>query len=78
MRFADQPPVYRVSGVGKPPGEWGFAPLAPENFHSPFTFYIDIVDSDANPEPHSDTAVIAFTDCGVAGQFKNIVFVYAK
>lgn len=70
--------MYRVSGYGEPPGEWGFAPLAPENVHSPFTFEIDVVDSAANPEPRSDTVVIEFTDCSVAGHFTNIVFVYAK
>jgi len=78
LRFADQPPFYRVSGEeGKPPGEWGFSPLAAENFHLPFTFLIDIVQSQANPVPQSDTVEIKFTDCGVAGQFTNIVFQYA-
>jgi hypothetical protein len=77
LRFAGLPPVYRISGAdGKPPGEWGFAPLASENFHSPFTFQIDIVESQENPEPNSDTVEIAFTDCSVAGQFTNIVFAY--
>lgn len=78
LRFADQV-VYRVSGEeGKPPGEWGFSPLAAENYHLPFTFLIDIVESQSNPVPQSDTAEIQFTDCGVAGQFTNIVFAYAR
>jgi hypothetical protein len=78
LRFADRV-VYRVSGEeGKPAGEWGFSPLAPENFHSPFTFLIDIVASQENPAPQSDTVEIAFTDCATAGQFTNIVFAYAK
>jgi hypothetical protein len=38
---------------------------------------IDIVQSQANPVPQSDTVEINFTDCGVAGQFTNIVFQYA-
>jgi hypothetical protein len=78
LRFAGNV-AYRVSGEeGKPPGEWGFSPLAQENFHSPFTFLIDVVESQANPAPQSDTAEIAFTDCSTAGQFTNIVFEYAR
>jgi LysM repeat protein len=69
--------VYNVSGVGQNPGEWGFAPLAPENYHSPFTFLIDIVESEANPAPQSDPVEIRFTDCGAAGQFDSIVFQYS-
>jgi len=77
LRFADQPPTYRVSGEeGKPPGEWGFSPLAAESFHLPFTFRIDVVESAANPVPQSDTVEINFTDCSVAGQFTNILFEY--
>jgi cytoskeletal protein RodZ len=78
LRFAGNE-AYRVSGEeGKPAGEWGFSPLAPENFHLPFTFLIDVVESSANPIPQSDTVEIQFTDCGVAGQFTNIVFQYAR
>jgi len=78
LRFADNV-VYRVSGEeGKPPGEWGFSPLAAENYHLPFAFLIDIVESQANPVPQSDTVEIQFTDCGAAGQFTNIVFAYAR
>ena len=77
LRFAGGD-FYRVSGEeGKPPGEWGFSPLAPENYHLPFTFLIDVVESEANPEPQSDTVEIPFTDSCVAGQFTNIVFQYA-
>jgi hypothetical protein len=76
LRFADRV-VYRVSGEeGKPPGEWGFSPLAQENYHLPFTFLIDVVESQANPVPQSNTAEIQFTDCATAGQFTNIVFAY--
>lgn len=75
LRFAGHA-VYNVSGVGQNPGEWGFAPLAREHFHSPFTFRIDIVESEANPVPQSDTVEIDFTDCNAAGQFENIVFQY--
>jgi len=78
LRFAGNV-VHRVSGEdGKPPGEWGFSPLAQQNYHLPFTFLIDIVESQANPVPQSDTAEIQFTDCGTAGQFTNIVFEYAR
>ncbi|MCJ7620012.1 MAG: hypothetical protein MUP64_07335, partial [Anaerolineae bacterium] len=76
LRFAGGD-FYRVSGEeGKPPGEWGFSPLAAENFHLPFTFRIDVVESQANPSPRSDTVVITFTDCSAAGQFTNILFEY--
>ena len=77
LRFAGNV-VYRVSGEGQNPGEWGFSPLAQENYHSPFTFLIDVVESQANPVPQSDTAEIPFTDCGTAGQFTNIIFEYAR
>jgi LysM repeat protein len=69
---------YKVSGEGENPGEWGFAPLASEHYHSPFTFLIDIVESQGNPVPQSDTVEIGFTDCGTAGQFENVVFEYAR
>lgn len=77
LRFAGHT-VYKVSGDGQNPGEWGFAPLASENFHSPFTFLIDVVQSQASPVPQSDTVRIDFSDCAVAGQFENIVFEYAS
>jgi hypothetical protein len=77
LRFAGNE-TYKVSGEGEDAGAWGFAPLAPEHYHSPFTFLIDVVESEANPIPQSDTVEIQFTDCGVAGQFTNIVFAYAK
>jgi LysM repeat protein len=77
LRFAGNT-YYKVSGVGENPGEWGFAPLASEHYHSPFLFQIDIVESQANPVPQSDTVEIHFSDCGVAGQFENIVFEYAS
>jgi len=76
LRFAGNE-AYKVSGEGENPGEWGFSPLAQENIHSPFTFLIDIVQSQGNPVPQSDTVEIQFTDCGTAGQFTNIVFQYA-
>jgi LysM repeat protein len=75
LRFAGNV-VYRVSGEGQDPGEWSFAPLASENYHSPFTFLVDVVESQANPVPQSDTMEIAFSNCGDAGQFTNILFQY--
>jgi hypothetical protein len=77
LRFADRV-AYRISGEGESPGVWGFSPLAPQNYHSPFTFLIDVVESQSNPVGQSDVAEIQFTDCSVAGQFTNIVFVYAE
>jgi hypothetical protein len=77
IRFAGNE-AFKVSGEGEGPGEFGFSPLAPENYHSPFTFLIDVVESQANPVPQSDAAEIRFTDCSTAGQFTNIVFAYAK
>ena len=75
LRFADMA-VYRVSGEGTNTGEWGFAPLSPEVYHSPFTFLIDIVDSETNPVPQSDTVEIRFTSCEDSGQFQDIAFQY--
>ncbi len=69
--------VYRVSGDGQDAGEWSFAPLAGDNYHSPFTFLIDVVKSAANPTAKSDTLQIQFTDCDAAGQFENILFRYS-
>lgn len=77
LRFAGNV-AYKVSGEGENPGEWGFSPLASEHYHSPFTFLIDVVESQANPVPRSDTVEIQFSNCDVAGQFINIVFVYAR
>jgi LysM repeat protein len=76
LRFAGHS-VYRVSGEGQDPGEWSFAPLAGDNYHSPFTFLIDVVESAANPAAKSDTLQIQFTDCDAAGQFENILFRYS-
>ena len=65
LRFAGNE-AFKVSGEGEDAGSWGFSPLASEHYHSPFTFLIDIVQSQANPVPQSDTVQIDFTDCGVA------------
>ncbi len=75
LRFAGNV-VYRMSGEGQDPGEWSFAPLAAENYHSPFTFLIDVVESQANPVSQSNTVEIAYSDCDTAGQFSNIIFQY--
>jgi hypothetical protein len=77
LRWADNV-AYKTSGLGESAGHWGFAPLAPHMFHAPFTFLIDIVESEANPVPQSDTVQIDFISCDVAGQFENIVFEYAR
>jgi hypothetical protein len=77
IRFAGNT-YYTISGEGKNPGEWGFSPLAMEHYHSPFLFRIDIVESEGNPAPQSDTVEINFTSCDVAGQFTNITFAYAR
>jgi len=65
---------HRVSGVGKPRGEWGFAPLAMDIYHTPVTFYVQLVKSQSDPTPRSDVVTINFTDCDLAGQFTNIKF----
>jgi hypothetical protein len=75
LRFAGNV-VYRVSGEGQDPGEWSFAPLASEHYHSTFTFLIDVVESQANPVPQSDTLEVSFSSCDAAGQFTNILFQY--
>jgi hypothetical protein len=75
LRFADNV-AWKISGEGEGPGQWGFAPLAPDMFHAPFTFLIDIVESQSNPVPLSDTVEIQFASCDTAGQFENIVFEY--
>jgi hypothetical protein len=77
MRFAGNT-TYKVSGVGESPGGFGFSPLAPNHYHSPFVFQIDIVESQSNPVPQSDTLEIVFTSCEQGGQHENIVFEYAR
>jgi hypothetical protein len=77
LRFADNV-TYKTSGLGESPGAWGFAPLAPNMYHAPFTFLIDIVASENNPTPQSDTVTIDFAGCDSGGQFENIVFEYAR
>lgn len=66
--------VYRVSGVGESGGEWGFAPLAMEQYKTRIPFHIRVVESESNPQPLSDVVTIDFSDCAQAGQFTNIVF----
>ncbi len=75
LRFAGTV-IYRVSGGSRNPGEWEFSPLFLHDYHSPLTFVIDVVESEANPRPQSHTVEIHFTDCDLAGQFENIVFQY--
>ena len=77
IRFAGNV-AYKTSGLGESPGGWGFAPLAPNMYHAPFTFLIDIVSSENNPQSQSDTVTIDYVNCDVAGQFENIVFEYAR
>jgi hypothetical protein len=77
LRFADNV-AYKTSGLGESAGGWGFAPLALNMYHAPFTFLIDIVASENDPTPQSDTVTIDFVGCDVAGQFENIVFEYAR
>jgi hypothetical protein len=77
LRFAGNV-AYKESGVGEDPGSWGFAPLAPNLYHAPFVFQIDIVQSEANPVPVSDTFNIEFHGCDAMGQMENITFEYAR
>ena len=76
LRFADIV-TYKTSGLGESPGGWGFSPLAQNRYHAPFTFLIDIVESESNPVKQSDTVQIDFVGCDIAGEFENIVFEYA-
>jgi hypothetical protein len=66
--------VYRTTGVGKNTGEFGFTPLAPENYRSAVPFNLRLVQSESNPSPLSDTVRIDFRTCEQAGQFSNITF----
>lgn len=65
---------YRVTGVGKPAGAWGFSPLARDMYQTAVPFNIRVVESQANPTPLSDVLFIDFRDCNQAGQFTNITF----
>lgn len=73
MQFFDNT-AYRVSGVGQSQGIWGFAPLAMDMYHTPVTFYVQLVKSQSDPTPRSDVVTINFTKCDTAGQFTNITF----
>jgi hypothetical protein len=77
LRFANNV-AYKTSGLGEAVGGWGFSPLAQNMYHAPFTFLIDIVESESNPVKLSDTVQIDFVGCDVAGQFENIVFEYTR
>ena len=77
LRFAGNV-AYKTSGLGESPGGWGFTPLDQKMYHAPFTFLIDIVSSENNPQSQSDTVTIDFTNCGAGGQFENIVFEYTR
>jgi hypothetical protein len=77
LRFAGNT-AYKITGQGEGAGQFGFAPLAPHHYHSSFVFQIDIVESQLNPVPQSDTLDIVFTSCEDGGQFENIVFEYAR
>jgi len=65
---------HRVTGAGKPSGEWGFAPLGMEMYHTAVTFHIQLVNSQSDPTARSDLVTINFTGCDAAGQFTNIKF----
>ncbi len=66
--------VYRVSGEGEGPGEWGFAPLSMEMYKTRIPFHIRLVQSASNPQQLSNIVTIDFEDCAKAGQFTNITF----
>lgn len=66
--------VYRVTGEGKNTGEFGYTPLAPENYRTAVPFNLRIVQSEGNPSVQSDTVFIDFRNCDNAGQFTNITF----
>jgi hypothetical protein len=66
--------VYRVTGVGKNTGEFGYTPLSPDFYKSSVPFNLRIVESEANPSQKSDVVPIDFRTCETAGQFTNITF----
>ncbi len=66
--------VYRVSGVGKNAGEFGFTPLAQDNYHTAVPFNLRLIQAEGNPSPLSDSLFVDFRTCDEAGQFTNIVF----
>ena len=77
LRGLDEP-YYRVSGEGEDPGAWGFTPLAPGNYRSPFNLKIDLVQSEQNPVPISNAVDIPFASCDLGGEFVNITFAWAR
>lgn len=59
----------RKQSGGRAPGLWGFAPLNPANYHKPFRFVVQIIESPDNPRPLSPAVVIDHRDCNQAGQY---------
>lgn len=71
---------YELSGSlgGHSPGKWGFSPLSPDQNLRYQSFFLDVVESQANPVPLSEELHIEMVDCSKAGQFTNITFVYNR
>jgi hypothetical protein len=71
---------YELSGLagGHSPGKWGFCPLSPDQNRAYQSFFLDIVESRANPVPLSEALHVEMVDCSQAGQFTNIIFVSTK
>lgn len=72
-------PDCKVSGEGKPTGEWGFNPGLAENLkNTHIEFYLQVVDNCTNLAPRSAILTIPFDSACEAGQFENITFQYTR
>ncbi len=71
---------YELSGLagGHSSGKWGFSPLSPDQNRAYQSFFLDIVESRANPVPLSQELPVEMVDCSQAGQFTNIIFASAR
>lgn len=71
---------YELSGLagGHSSGKWGFSPLSPDQNRAYQSFFLDIVESRANPFPLSQELHVEMVDCSQAGQFTNIIFVSSR
>lgn len=61
----------RVTGYS---GEFGFAPLGPENYHKSVPFLITVIRSPSDPTPLSPTVTLVFPGCSIHDGFTNITF----
>ncbi len=62
-----------VSMTG-PAGDFGFAPLAPENYDKPVPFLLTVVRSQGDASPLSQTVRLDFEGCATHSGFTNVTF----